>query len=265
MPPRNRNLFLFLYLFLFLSLFASCASPPASPTLTVFAAASLTDAFTQIGKDFEASHPGVTVVFNFAGSQALRTQLEQGAVADVFASASGKEMTAAITAGLVVSGTEQNFLANQLVLILPGDNPGDVQKLEDLARPGLRLVLAAEGVPVGDYAREALGKMETSFGVSFRDAVLTNVVSSEDNVKQVVAKVQLGEADAGIVYGSDAVARPELLTLAIPAEFNVLAQYPIAPLAAAPQPTLAADFIAYMLSAEGQATLSQWGFMSVSP
>lgn len=240
------------------------AAAPESKTLTVFAAASLTDAFTQIGKAFEAQHPGVTVAFNFAGSQALRTQLEQGALADVFASASGKDMLAAIEAGLIVSGTQKNFLTNQLSVILPNDNPADVRTLEDLAEPGLKLVLAAEEVPVGAYARQALGKMELKFGVGFKERVLANVVSNEDNVKQVVAKVGLGEADAGLVYGSDAVAAPGLQTLAIPADFNVIATYPVAALASAPNATLAADFIAYILSPEGQAVLKQWGFAPVS-
>lgn len=238
---------------------------PPPQTLTVFAAASLTEAFTHIGKDFEAAHPGVTVLFNFAGSQALRTQLEQGALADVFASANNKEMLAAIDAGLIVSGTQKNFLANQLIMILPHDNPANVQTLDDLATPGLKLVLAAEEVPVGGYAREALNKMATSFGADFPTRALANVVSNEDNVKQIVAKIVLGEADAGIVYGSDAAAAPEVQTLTIPAEFNVTAHYPLAPLVAAPQPALAADFIAYVLSAAGQATLAQWGFLSASP
>lgn len=240
-------------------------SAPQAKTLTVFAAASLTDAFTQIGQAFEAQHLGVTVVFNFAGSQALRTQLDQGAVADVFASASDKEMTAAIDAGLIVSGTQKNFLTNQLIVILPKDNPAGVQTLEDLAKPGLKLVLAAEEVPVGGYAREALGKLDASFGAGFKEQVLANVVSNEDNVKQVVTKVGLGEADAGIVYGSDAVAAPELPTLAIPAEFNVIAKYPVASLASAPEATLAADFIAYLLSTDGQAVLKQWGFTPITP
>ena len=252
---------------------ASACAAPAPPsarnptrelrTLDVFAAASLTDAFTEIGRDFEAAHPGVTVAFNFGGSQNLRTQLELGAVADVFASANQKEMEGAVTAGLVVSGAAQVFLTNQLIVILPQDNPGRVEKLEDLARSGLKLVLAAEDVPVGSYSRQMLEELETQFGAGFKDKTLANVVSNEDNVKQIVAKVQLGEADAGLVYGSDAVAAPELKTLAIPTGFNVIAQYPIAALARAPRPDLAQAFVGDVLSSAGQAVLEKWGFTPI--
>ena len=239
------------------------ASPTAAPearTLTVFAAASLTDAFTEIGKNFEAANPGVTATFNFAGSQALRTQIEEGAPADVFASASGKEMDTLVTGKFVADGTSQVFLNNKLVVILPADDPAGLEKLEDLANPGIKLVLAAEEVPVGNYARQALDLMNGSFGADFKDKVLANVISNEDNVKQVVAKVQLGEADAGIVYTSDAVAAPDLKTIEIPVELNVIAKYPIAPLAASTDPELAQAFVDYVLSPEGQAILQKWGF-----
>jgi molybdate transport system substrate-binding protein len=257
---------------LLVALASACAAPappsarnptPKPQTLTVFAAASLTDAFTEIGRDFEAAHPGVTVAFSFGGSQNLRTQLELGAVADVFASANQKEMEGAVTAGLVVSGAAQVFLTNQLIVILPQDNPGRVEKLEDLARSGLKLVLAAEDVPVGSYSRQVLEELETQFGAGFKDKTLANVVSNEDNVKQIVAKVQLGEADAGLVYGSDAVAAPELKTLAIPTGFNVIAEYPIAALARAPHPALAQAFVGDVLSSAGQAVLKKWGFIPI--
>jgi molybdate transport system substrate-binding protein len=229
-------------------------------TLNVFAAASLTDAFTEIGQKFEVVHPGVTVTFNFAGSQALRTQIEEGAPADVFASASGKEMDTLITGKLVAEGVPQVFLNNKLVVILPADNPAGLETLEDLANSGVKIVLAAEEVPVGEYSRQSLDLMNGSFGADFKDNVLANVVSNEDNVKQVVAKVQLGEADAGIVYTSDAVAVPELKTLEIPAEINVIAEYPIATLAQSANADLADPFVAYVLSEEGQAILQKWGF-----
>ncbi|HEX9333888.1 MAG TPA: molybdate ABC transporter substrate-binding protein [Anaerolineales bacterium] len=229
-------------------------------TLNVFAAASLMDAFNEIGKNFEAANPGVTVTFNFAGSQALRTQIEQGAPADVFASANTTEMDALIKGSFVASDAPQAFLKNKLVVILPANNPAGLTKLEDLAKSGIKLVLAAEEVPVGKYARQALDTMNGQFESDFKDKVLANVVSNEDNVKQVVAKVQLGEADAGIVYTSDAIASPDLKTIEIPAALNVIAKYPIAPLAKSANADLAKAFLEYVLSSDGQAVLQKWGF-----
>jgi molybdate transport system substrate-binding protein len=239
--------------------------PTATPeprTLTVFAAASLTDAFTEIGHNFEASHPGVTVALNFAGSQTLSTQLTQGAVADVFASANYTEMDKVVAANLITQDTPNDFVTNKLLVILPTNNPANVQTLQDLARPGLKLVLADATVPAGKYARQILDKLsqDATYGSDFSANVLANVVSNETDVKQVVAKVQLGEADAGIVYISDAVAAPELKIIEIPTDFNVVAKYPIAALTSAPQPDLAAEFITYVLSSEGQAILKKWGF-----
>ena len=248
---------------------ASTTLTPAPPTeaqpqaLTVFAAASLTDAFTEIGAAFDAAHPNVTTTFNFAGSQALRTQIEEGAPADVFASASSKEMETLVTGTFVGADVSQVFLSNKLVVILPVDNPAVLEKLEDLANPGIKIVLAAEEVPVGKYARQALDLMDASFGTGYKDKVLTNVVSNEDNVKQVAAKVQLGEADAGIVYMSDVVAAPELKSIEIPAELNVIAKYPIALLIKSENADLAAKFIEYVLSTEGQAVLTKWGFAPI--
>ena len=260
----------FLTLMLLLALFLTgCASTPSteSPatapearTLSVFAAASLTDAFTEIGKNFETANPGVTVTFNFAGSQALRTQIEEGAPADVFASASNKEMDTLVTGAFVAQGTPQIFLNNKLVVILPADNPAGLDSLEDLANSEVKIILAAEEVPVGNYARQSLDLMNGSFGTDFKDKALGNVVSNEDNVKQVVAKVQLGEADAGIVYTSDAVAAPELQTIDIPTELNVIAEYPIAPLTNSANADLAGAFVTYILSADSQSVLQKWGF-----
>ena len=243
---------------------APTATPEPEPqTLTVFAAASLTDAFTEIGAAFDAANPDVTTTFNFANSQSLRTQIEEGAPADVFASASGKEMDALVTGSIVGTDEAQIFLTNKLVVILPVDNPPALEKLEDLANPGIKIVLAAEEVPVGKYTRQALDLMDAAFGAGYKDKVLANVVSNEDNVKQVVAKVQLGEADAGIVYVSDSIAVPELKPIEIPTDLNVIAKYPIAPLIKSENADLAAKFIEYVLSAEGQAVLAKWGFAPI--
>jgi molybdate transport system substrate-binding protein len=255
------------YFFLLFVLFLGSCAPAVTPTsiseprtLIVFAAASLTDAFTEIGENFEAANADVTVTFNFAGSQALRTQIEEGAPVDVFASANTKEMDTLVTAAFIASDARQMFLTNKLVIIVPEGNPAGVESVENLSNSGLKLVLAAEEVPVGRYSREVFDLMNTQFGSDFKDKVLANVVSNEDNVKQVVAKVQLGEADAGIVYTSDAVAAPELPTVEIPAEMNVIAEYPIAPLLTSPNHDLAAGFVEYVLSPEGQAILQNWGF-----
>ena len=257
---------LFSFLIVFSLAISACAPaatsiPVSEPrTLNVFAAASLTDAFTEIGKNFESANPNVTVTFNFAGSQVLRTQIEEGAPSDVFASANGKEMDTLVTGAHIAESTSQVFLNNKLVVILPAENPAALEKLEDLANSGVKIVLAAEDVPVGNYARQSLDLMNGSFGTDFKDKVLANVVSNEDNVKQVVAKVQLGEADAGIVYTSDAVAVPELRTIDIPIELNVIAEYQIAPLINSDNADLAEAFIAYVLSADGQSILQKWGF-----
>ena len=234
-------------------------------TLTIYAAASLTDAFTEIGQAFEADHPRVTVKFNFGGSQNLRTQIEQGAPADVFASANAKEMDVLVAGNLVSANTSKIFLTNQLVVILPKENPAGITSLEDLAEPGLKLVLAAEEVPAGRYARQILENLNSLYGADYRDSVLANVVSNEDNIRQAVTKVQLGEADASIVYVSDAVAVPDLQKIEIPEDMNVIAEYPIAQLAQAKNSDLANAFIDYVLSPDGQATLEKWGFTPILP
>jgi len=236
-------------------------------TLNVFAAASLTGAFTEIGHNFETANPGVTVALNFAGSQTLGTQITQGALADVFASANHTEMDKLVSGGLVQQDAPRDFLTNKLVVILPSNNPANVQTLQDLSRPGLKLVIAADTVPAGKYARQILANLsqDPSFGADFQTRVLANVVSNENDVKLVVAKVQLGEADAGIVYISDSIAAPQLLTIDIPMNFNVVAKYPIAVLINTPKPALAAGFITYVLSPAGQAILKKWGFTPITP
>lgn len=242
-------------------------TPPPSRTLTVFAAASLTNAFQEIGKGFEAANPGVKVAFNFAGSQTLRTQIEQGAAVDVFASADHANMDALVNDHLVVADIPPDFVTNHLLVILPPGNPAGVQSPSDLTRPGLKLVLGDQTVPVGKYARQVLDNMsrDPAFAADFKTKVLANVVSNETDVKQVVVKVELGEADAGIVYFSDAVAAPDLKTIQIPPKDNVIARYPIAVLENAPHPDLAELFVNEVLSAQGQTILDKWGFTPVTP
>ena len=223
-------------LFITLTILSACApNAPvsASVQLSVFAAASLTEAFGDVATAFEGTHPGVDVLLNFAGSNTLRAQIEQGAQADLIASANTKEMDALVASKLVANGASKIFLTNRLVVVTPTENPAGLSTLDDLSEPGVKLVLAAEEVPVGRYARLVL----ENAGPQFEAQVLANVVSNETTVKQVLAKVQLGEADAGIVYASDAVAAPDLPVIEIPPEWNVLAEYPIAVLKEAPHPS----------------------------
>lgn len=248
---------------------ATTNAPAAAKELTVFAAASLTASFKEIGTAFQAAHPGVTVVFNFAGSQVLSTQLKEGAKADVFASANGTEMENVRNAGLA-DNSDEIFVNNRLVVIVPSDNPGKVETLKDLAKPGLKLVIAEKAVPVGGYTLSMLDKMsaDAAYGADFGATVLKNVVSQENNVKAVVTKVALGEADAGVVYVTDATpdVMSKLKTIAVPDKFNQIGKYPIIALKEAPQPELAKEFVDSVLSKDGgQAILQKWNFIAAAP
>jgi molybdate transport system substrate-binding protein len=227
--------------------------------VTVFAASSLTDAFEQVKSKLEEGGEG-KVTYNFGGSQALVTQLSQGAKADVFASADIKNMDAALAAGVVEAGTQRMLTGNRLVVAVETGG-SKVRRLEDLAQPGIKLVLAAESVPAGNYSLQVLDKLaaDPTFGTDFKNKVLANVVSKEDNVRQVVAKVELGEADAGIVYVTDARSG-NVGTVEIPSQYNVFASYMIAPVKGGPNPEGGRQFVEYMLSDQGQGVLKEFGF-----
>jgi len=238
---------------------ATAAAPPPRE-LVVFAAASLKDAFAGLAGTFQATHAGITVTTNTAGSQELRTQIEHGAKADVFASADLKHMDKLRQAGLVRAPTV--FACNQpVVVVRPGSG---VKVFADLASVD-RLVLGAPGVPIGTYTDQILAAAGKQLGADWAKRVQARVVSRELNVRQVLAKVTLGEADAGIVYRTDATAaegkgKAKAITIAIPDAFNVTAEYPIAALAAAPRADLAAAWINLVMSPAGQALLAQHGF-----
>ena len=247
----------------------SAVQPAATPDreLVVFAAASLADAFERMGAAFAAGEPGVRVTLSVAGSQQLAQQLNSGAPADVFASANRLQMQAVVDGGRIDAGEVQLFASNRLVVVLPADNPAGLDSLQDLALPGLKLVLADAAVPVGQYSLDFLAKASASpeYTAVYSPTVLANVVSYEDNVRVVLAKVQLGEADAGIVYASDVVGavRDSVRLLAIPDPWNVVASYPIAPVGDSMQPDLAARFVAFVLGPEGQAILADAGLLPV--
>lgn len=247
----------------------AAAREASDPTLVVFAATSLAEPFAEIGAQFERERPGVRVAFSFAGSQQLRAQIAQGAPADVFASADEAQIDRARAAGLVVPETPI-FARNRLVVVTPASGSARVVELADLARPGLKVVLAQSEVPAGAYAREALSRLaaDPRYGRDFAERVAANVVSEESNVKQVLAKVQLAEADAGWVYATDvtpaALAGPRAVrTVEVPDRYNVLASYPIGVVAGTRQPELARAFVAYVLSEPGQTALRRHGFLPV--
>ncbi len=248
---------------LLLTLSLSACTVPQQQEVTVFAASSLTDAFNEIAEAFEAAHPGVTVVLNYAGSSQLAMQIIEGAPADVFASANPAQMQNVIEAGLV-AGTPETFASNRLTIITPVDNPAGIDSPLDLADPGVVLVLAVPGVPVREYTDDSLARLaaDPAYGPAFPDAVYANLVSGEANVRLVASKVALGEADAGIVYTSDVTPdiADSVTQIEIPAEHNVTATYPVTALTDAPCPDLAADFIAFVRGREGQAILERWGF-----
>lgn len=230
-------------------------------TLTVFAASSLTDAFGELAETFEEKKPGTEVRVSFESSSTLLTQIQQGAPADVFASAAQEEMNTASDDGLV-AGEPEVFVENREVIMVPGENPAGIESMRDLAKPGIKLVIAEEGVPAADYAEEILGKAGAEYGSGFKRDVLANVVSREADVRASVNRVALGDADATFGYASDYTPdiRDRVKVIKIPEELNIVATYPIAALKDAEDPELAREWIDLVLSEEGQRVLEKWGF-----
>lgn len=245
---------------------SSSTSTPAPVALNVFAAASLTESFTEISRAYQQQHPNVTVKFNFNGSQILEQQIANGALADVFASADQINMQKASDAGLVK--TPQVFVKNRLVVIIPTSNPGNINSLKDLSKKGLKIVIGTNAVPAGKYSRQALANLSKSpdYGSSYATDVLANIVSEEQNVKAVVQKVQLGEADAGFVYVTDVTSAvaAKVKTIDIPDPYNVIAQYPIAVVKSSPHSSDAQSFVDFVLSPNGQAILKKYNFIIIN-
>jgi molybdate transport system substrate-binding protein len=226
-------------------------SPPLSGTITVFAASSLNAGYTAIGKEFQTSHPGTMVTFTFGGSSMLVSQIQQGAIGDVFASADQPNMQKLIDAGLTAESPIV-FARNNLEIVVGKGNPKHITSLSDLGRSGLVVVLCAPAVPCGRYAAQALQKA----GVSVKPA------SEEAEVKAVLSKVALGEADAGIVYITDVKAAGTAVEgVAIPPALNVVAEYPIVILKDSQNRALARPFISYVLT-DGRRILARYGFTS---
>jgi len=220
-----------------------------SGTVNVFAAASLKEAFTKLGVQFEAAHPGVNVVFNFGPSSGLATQITQGAPADVFASASAKNMGQVVTAGEAASPT--SFASNIMEIAVPAANPAGIKQLSDLAQSGVKVALCQPAVPCGTTAAKVFAKARLT----------VTPVSQEVDVKAVLTKVTLGEVDAGVVYVTDVrAAGDKVRGIEIPDDVNASTQYPIATLTKAPNKAAARAFTDYVLSADGAGILTAAGF-----
>jgi molybdate transport system substrate-binding protein len=257
----NKRVFVALFAALVLSMSAGFAQSPDE--LTVFTAASLTGAFGEIGEMYE-NETGIHVAFNFDGSQALRTQLENGAYADLFASANMKQMNAVRESGLVNNSSVAIFTRNKLSLIVPKDNPANIRNLTDLARPGIKIVMGTKDVPVGDYALQIIAKLgnDSAYGPDYETEVMANVISQETSVSYVVTKVALGEADAGFAYVSDVTQDmiSKIDKIVIPDEYNIIAEYPMGMLMESKYPGESLVFMDLVMSDEGRAVLEKYGF-----
>jgi molybdate transport system substrate-binding protein len=230
-------------------------------TLTILAASSLIDAFGELGETFEQQNEGVTVKQSFESSSTLLTQIQQGAPADVFASAAQEEMGTAVEDGLV-AGQPEVFVKNREIIMVPKDNPAGVKEFRDVAEPDVKLALAQKNVPAADYALQILDKANARYGPSFKKDVLSNVVSREADVRASVNRVVVGDADATFGYASDYTVdvRDRVKVVQIPPDLNIIATYPIAALKDAEDSELAKKWVELVTSKEGQRVLEKWNF-----
>ena len=238
------------------------AQERASRKLIVFAATSLTDVFEALKDEFLSSNPDTDILLNFSSSSTLAAQLLQGAPADVFASANERQMEQVVEGGFIDEAELKIFAHNQLALITPSENPARVDAVRDLAGQGILLVLAAEGTPIRAYTDDMFVSYGDEYGADFVEKVYLNLVSEESNVRQVTARVALGEADAGIVYQTDVIGAvsSQLQAIEIEPAHNQLAAYPIAVLSDSANALLAARFVDFVLSVDGRSILAAFGF-----
>jgi molybdate transport system substrate-binding protein len=237
------------------------ASAPAASELTIFGAASLKGALEKAKAAYEAANPGATLTLSTDSSTALETQIEQGAPADVFLSADTKNPQKLVDAGLA-AGAAVPFAGNVLTVIVPADNPAEIRSPADLAKAGVKVIAAGDEVPITKYATQLVGNLakESGYPADFAAAYAKNVVSKEDNVKAVVAKVELGEGDAGIVYVTDAVASAKVRAIDVPAAANVPATYAGVVVKASEDAAAAQAFLDWLTGSEGQVILAGFGF-----
>jgi molybdate transport system substrate-binding protein len=243
---------------------ASTAS--AGPVnLTVYAAASLKDALAGIKAAYEAARPGTSLTISTDSSATLETQIELGAPADVFLSADTSNPKKLVNVGLAAAGAV-NFAGNELAVIVPAGNPAAIASPADLARPGVKVIAAGNAVPITRYAEQLVASLATVLGYpsGFAAAYAANIVSREDNVKAVVAKLELGEGDAGIVYRTDVAASRRVATVAIPDPANVTALYAGVVVKTSAHAVAAGAFLGWLAGPDGQAILATYGFLAPS-
>jgi molybdate transport system substrate-binding protein len=228
---------------------ATSSTASITGTVNVFAAASLQETFSTLKKQFETAHPGVTVTPNFGASSALAQQINQGAPADVFASASQTNMDQVVKAG--AASSSKAFAKNAMEIAVPPANPAGITSESDLAKPGIKVALCQVQVPCGTVAAKVFSTAD----------ITVTPVSQEADVKAVLTKIQLGEVDAGVVYVTDVKAAGDKVKgIEIASDVNASTSYPIAALTRAPNPDAAAAFVAYVLSPDGQTVLRAGGF-----
>jgi molybdate transport system substrate-binding protein len=230
--------------------------------LVVFAAASLRDALRDVETAYEAATPGVVLTIATDSSATMRTQIEHGAPADVYLSADVAKPDALVQAGLV-DGAPLVFTRNRLTLVTPRDNPAGISIPADLAKPGVRIVAASDAVPITGYAARVVANLATLPGYppDFVAAFAANIVSREDNVRSVVAKIELGEGDAAIVYGTDVTGLDDVATIDLPEAANVEAAYAAAVVGATAHPHEAHAFLDWLAGSDGAALLARFGFL----
>jgi len=231
--------------------------------LVAYTAASLTGASSSIGPAFTKAYPNHKVAFNLDGTQALKTQVEAGAYADVFISASNSYTNTLKSEGYFVNDSVKTLTTNYIIVILPASNPANIKSLSDLAKPGVKIAMAAGTVPVGSATMTVLNNSaKSTYGEAWKNSTISNVVTYETSEPAVATKVSLGEVDAGFVYQSTAAASASgtYKTIAIPAKDNYLQTYTIGILKGSTNKAIAADFEQFMLSSAGQQILANYGF-----
>jgi molybdate transport system substrate-binding protein len=245
---------------------ATASPTPAAADLTVYGAASLKGALEKAKTAYEAAVPGVTLTISTDASSALAVKIEQGAPADVFLSADTKNPQALVDTGLT-DGPAVAFAGNKLSVIVPADNPAGITTPADLAKAGVKIIAAGEEVPITKYANQLIDNLarEPGYPADFAEAYAANIMSKEDNVKAVVAKIELGEGDAGIVYVTDAAASTRVTTVEVPDSANVLATYAGVVVKASPNAAAAQAFLAWFAGPDGRAILAGFGFLPPAP